>query len=79
MKSNKELLFERMGLPSPVNEIVPTSDAMGEILIKYEEAGHFPLQVPNGVQFLKIEEYPQEFEKFKRLMQDAWDKISLPF
>jgi len=76
-KSSKHLIFERMGLP--MNEVVPTSDVMDEILIKYEEAGHFPLQLPNGVQFLKIEEHPQDFEKFKRLMSDAWNKVSLPF
>lgn len=86
-KTNKDLIFERMGISSPKFEIkqsvgeanVPNSDGIEQIFEILEQQDYFPMYSPAGIQFVRISEYPQDFESFKTMMRDGWGKISLPF
>ena len=87
-KTNKQLIFERMGISSPkftmqqpVNDAyVPSSAPMSQILNILDREGYFPMFDNLGrVQFMSTDEHPQEYEKFRKDFSDAWRKISLPY
>jgi len=81
-KTDKEKLFERMQTVGkmPINENVPSSTPMNQILNILDREGFFPIYDNLGrVSFVEAEKYPQEYEKFRKDFSDAWSKISLPY
>ena len=87
MKNDKKQLFERMNLigempvnENVINESVPSSSPMSQILNILDREGYFPMWDNLGrVQFVETEKYPAEYEKFRKDFDEAWRKISLPY
>jgi hypothetical protein len=80
-KTNKTLIFERMGLSSPKLTMEKEVPSSGNLISKLQDAyysnGHFPVLTPEGgIRFI---ENDQEFDAFIEKVRQSWNEISLPF
>ena len=78
-KSTKQIVFERMGINTPIKEDVPGSDLVGDLQNLLYKHGYFPKEENGEIVFLKIDQNEQLFNNWLSKLNSVWSKISLPF
>ena len=89
-KTNKELIFERMGIgvsspkftiQQPVKEEAPLAgNLVNDLQNLYYKYGVFPIQHMDGVtRFVNIDDNQDAFNNMISNLEDSWNESNLPY